>query len=175
MIAAIFGLVGVLVGGVVTGVVTAVIEARRDARSLQAAARLLLIDVIDAQTTYQDCLKAVTWSSYPSRLLPLDQWEEWKGLISAHVPSSADWRVVIAPFMDIRHNNDLANRHGENDPMLAVSRGGMEKAVLRVEEALPVLGRYVRGEHFLRKRLALKLRLIPRHRPPLLAENEVRD
>jgi len=147
MTTAIFGLIGVLVGGVLNGVVTAAIEARRDARALQAATRLLSIDVAGAKTTYEDCLQSGTWSSYPSRPLPLEQWEEWKNLLASRLGSSSDWRKLTAPFLDMRHNNELAARHKDNDQMVQPSQEGMQKAVARIDEAIPLLTHYVRGDH----------------------------
>jgi hypothetical protein len=159
MTAAIFGLVGVLVGGVLQTFLALVLDGRRDARALQAWARLLAWDVASFQTAYQRALELdpPSWFVLPEYPLPLEQWHEARYLVSARLGLSDEWRKVSQAFFDAEQVNTLAARKTIHSQMLEPAQRILARDLIRAKESIAALTPYVRGEHFWRARVARTL------------------
>jgi hypothetical protein len=156
MTAAIFGLVGVLVGGVLQTFLALVLDSRRDARALQAWARLLTWDVASFQASYERALEPdpPSWDVLPQYPLPLEQWHEARYLLSARLSPSDEWRKVSQAFFDAAKVNALAVGKTIHSPMLPPAQRLLAASLARAKESIQALTPYVRGEHYWRARTA---------------------
>lgn len=95
MIAALFGLLGVVVGGVLTGVVTAGLDRVRDSRRALVAARLVQDDLSYIQAVLKVEIEEGVWKRLTGDEppLPFDAWNEGRDLLAAHL-TFLEWTVA---------------------------------------------------------------------------------
>ena len=90
MLAAVFGLFGVIVGALTASASTWFFTRRREKREGQVATRLVREDVILSGSTLENVLRSGWW---PELALPLEYWREHRSMLAGYL-SASDWEQV---------------------------------------------------------------------------------
>lgn len=127
ILAAVFGLVGVIIGGLITAGSSYLIERRRDrisaesnervhALKVRQAARLIDAELERAEISANVAVLRKRWWPDESGPLELDSWNQYRAVIALALPY-ADWHL-IARAIEFVHgiNNGRAAAVRENGP-----------------------------------------------------------
>lgn len=95
VLAAVFGLLGVLVGAVATGLVSGALDRVREARRAMVAARLVQDDLTYLHATISAEIQEAAWTrlTQNSSPLPFGSWSEGRDLLASHMDFE-QWNVV---------------------------------------------------------------------------------
>jgi hypothetical protein len=129
VIAAIFGLLGVLIGAVANGFVSVALGRGRDARAATVAARLVQDDLtylhaVVASEAEEGVWKRLTHGQSP---LAFESWAYGRELLAAHL-SFAEWALVSVAARQAQlaiHRAPL-NPHEPGTPMSASAKANLE-------------------------------------------------
>jgi hypothetical protein len=138
VIAAIFGLVGVVLGGLLSGGVTYIMERRREQHETRAASRLLAEELRRAISFIHGVLRPIEgdWQSRAFAELDLDVWKQNRALLASALREDA-WTDVASAFEIVESLKD------ERWPM-----DRQEEAIEALDHGLHALGRIVGSEQF---------------------------